>query len=112
MLGVYKLNVSCGKMGYLDGVFVADDLYVKVLIEHKVDVYFGEVLGKHSEIYGSISEDEIKLITNEKDVVALFEEYNFASGYNPFEYDLTEADEENEIYSVIDYIKFAIRGKD
>ena len=83
---VYKLSVSCGRQGDLNGVFIAEKSHVKKLIEAKIQVYFGEVLGKHSEIYGAIEEDEIIFVSDNPEVIKVIEENVLESGYNPFEY--------------------------
>lgn len=90
---IYKFYADCGRMGFLDGVFVAEKQKVKNIIGKKV--YFGEVLGKHSEIYGTIEEDEITFISDDPHFVELFEKHDLSSGYNPIEYyELDNYDEE------------------
>ena len=82
--GVYKFDWDCGRQGSIDGVFVATDEDVKDIIGK--EVYFGEVLGKHSEIYGPIEDGEIKLISDDNVVVDLFEKHNIQCGFNPLDY--------------------------
>lgn len=84
--GVFKMKVDCGRMGELEGIFVADKEHVKTLIESKIEVYFGEVLGKHSEICGSIEEKEIQLASDSPEAIKVINELNLESGYNPFCY--------------------------
>ncbi len=94
MKALYSYNVDCGRMGELEGLFIAEQSDVKKLIGK--DVYFGEVLGKHSEIYGTVDEDEIKEISTDIDLIDKLEslfEGSTISGYNPFEY-TTQKDEE------------------
>lgn len=88
MKALCRLKFDCGRQGCLEGIFVADTEDVKYLIENKVSVYFGEVLGKHSEIYGTVEQREIEVITTEANVVDIVEKYGLATGYNPFEYNL------------------------
>ena len=88
MVGLYRLNASFGREGDLEGLFLADSEDVKYLIDNQVSVYFGEVLGKHSEVYGSFSSDEIELITEDEKVIDIFRKYNISSGYNPFVYNV------------------------
>lgn len=88
MKGLYKLNVDCGRNGELDGVFVEEKDMVDILIKERLEVYFGEVLGKHSEIYGSLNEDDITFITDDAAVIEVVEKYKLTSGYNPFHYPL------------------------
>lgn len=82
--GLYKFNFDCGRMGELNGIFIADSKDVESVIGK--EVYFGEVLGKHSDIYGTIDEGEIKLITDDPEVVSLMEENNISTGFNPLDY--------------------------
>lgn len=53
------------------------------------DVYFGEILGKHSEVYGTIEEGEITLESDDPLVVKNAVE----SGYNPLDYLEEDEDE-------------------
>lgn len=48
MKAIYKMDCDCGRMGSLQGVFIAEKEHVTVLLKKKIEVYFGEVLGKHS----------------------------------------------------------------
>lgn len=83
---VYKLNLNCGRMGDLQGVFIAKKSFVEHLIKSEIQVYFGEVLGKHSEIYGKVEESEIELVTDEQLVIDVIEKHGLENGYNPFHY--------------------------
>lgn len=86
MKGLYRLNVDCGRMGELEGVFIADKLDVEILLDESLSIYWGEVLGKHSEIYGSLEEGELIFITDDIKVIDLVEAYKLETGYNPFHY--------------------------
>jgi hypothetical protein len=83
---IYKMCFDCGRSGDLDGVFVTTEQKVKKLIESEIEVQFGEALGKHSEVYGSVTESEISFVTDDEDFVIKFEHYGLDVGYNPFEY--------------------------
>ena len=52
MKALFKMDFDCGRMGNLEGVFITDTEDVEYLVNNKISVYFGEVLGKHSEISG------------------------------------------------------------
>lgn len=79
---------DCGRQGEVEGLFKATKEEVEKAIGK--EVYFGEILGKHSEIYGTIEEGEIALVSDNP-----IEVINAAlSGYNPLEF-LSE-DEEDE----------------
>jgi len=83
---IYKLNVDCGRMGNLEGIFIATIEQVNKLISSEIGVYFGEVLGKHSEIFGSIGNEDIELLTDNEEAVRVVEDYGLSNGYNPFDY--------------------------
>lgn len=93
MIGIYKFHWDCGRQGSVDGCFVADDSEVEKAIGK--EVYFGEILGKHSEIYGTLEESDIELSTTDPEEVELFEAFELASGYNPLEY-ISEEDSEED----------------
>lgn len=84
MKGIYKFKFDCRRSGSLSGIFVAGKDDVENIIGK--EVYFGEVLGKHSEVYGTIDENEISFVTDDPIAVEIFEKYNLSSGYNPFRY--------------------------
>lgn len=86
MKAIYKLSADCGRMGTLFGIFVAHSEHVEFLVKEKITIYFGEVLGKHSDIYGEIEENEITKVSEDPNQVKMFEELNLSCGYNPLEY--------------------------
>ncbi len=83
---IFKLEFDCGRAGELTGVFVSTREKVSKLIESGIEVYFGDVLGKHSDVCGAVEEGEITFATDSAEVVQLFKELNLSSGINPFEY--------------------------
>jgi hypothetical protein len=97
---VFKLDYSCGRQGDLDGVFIATLEQVDVLVEEGIEIYFGEVLGKHSEIYGPIDDGEIIFITDDEKVVKLMLQYDLTMGHNPFNY--TSINFDYESYGIED----------
>lgn len=82
--GLYNFEFDCGRQGHLSGAFIATDEEIQSIIGK--EVYFGEVLGKHSEVYGTIEESEITLVTDDEKVVSVLKEKRFSSGYNPLDY--------------------------
>lgn len=82
---VYKFQVWLN-YGDLEGLFVATKAQVDKLIGSGLKVYFGEVLGKYSEICGPIEPRDIKLISEKEEVVKMVEQHNLATGHNPFNY--------------------------
>lgn len=108
MLKLYKYYEDCGRMGEIEGLFAATEAQVNQVIGK--EVYFGEILGKHSDIAVEIEESDIKLITDSqkfiKELILYFNKssddngmYTFI-GYNPIEYylDFQEDEEEDENY--------------
>lgn len=118
MKALFKMNFDCGRMGSLKGLFIADTEDVEYLIGNHISVYFGEVLGKHSEISGEVCIDEIKMITTDENVIGIVQEYDLESGYNPFNETLctyeTEDVPDNGVEwdgcSVQDFIDFKRKG--
>lgn len=91
MKKVYAFFWDCHRSGTLNGMFVADDNDVKSAIGK--DVYFGEVLGKHSDVYGDLEEKDFTVLSEDPKIIEFIE--NFPSGYNPLNY-LQEEELEDE----------------
>lgn len=77
---LWKFRWDCGRQGDVMGVFKATKEEVKNAIGK--EVYFGEILGKHSEICGILEEGEVELISAYSNYVMNATEH----GYNPLEY--------------------------
>jgi hypothetical protein len=85
MKGIYRFQYDCGRMGAISGIFVADTADVEKINGHTV--FFGEVLGKHSEIDVDIDiEENLILISYEPVDVEVFERLELATGYDPFDF--------------------------
>lgn len=89
---------NCGRSGTLSGRFVLDDCEWERLTEaahNGEEVYFGEVLGKHSEICGNLEPGDIRLITDNQEFIEMAGQIgvDLSSGYNPLDY-LGEDEEE------------------
>lgn len=65
---------------FIGGLFKATDEQVENIIGK--EVYFGEIEGKHSNVYGTIEKQEIELVSDNPIVVESVPEF----GYNPFAY--------------------------
>lgn len=94
---LYSFHWDCGRMGDLEGLFIAEENEIKKLIGK--EIYFGEVLGKHSDIYGKLEEDHLKVITDDENVISIFENHfsdNTISGYNPLDFYEPEEDEDDD----------------
>lgn len=84
MKAIYKYNENFGRMGYLSGVFIEDSDKTKEMLGS--NVYFGEILGKHSEIVGTMSNKTLTFVTADPTIIQLFEEFELSNGTNPFDY--------------------------
>ena len=84
MRKLYRMVWDCGRMGFLEGIFIADEVDVENLIGKTV--YFGEVLGKHSEIFGEIERGDITELSDDQEFIDKFSELIGPVGYNPFDY--------------------------
>lgn len=91
--GLYRFYWDCGRQGSLEGIFIEDSENVKNVIGK--EVYFGEVLGKHSEVYGTLEAKDFTLLTEDKIAVDIVGQYGLGSGYNPFDY-LSDEEPEDE----------------
>lgn len=87
MKKLYKFHWDCGRMGDVEGLFFADEQVVEKSIgEH---IHFGEILGKHSEIQGTLEKGDItSLDVSPEACEELLKAVgrNTISGYNPLEY--------------------------
>lgn len=77
---------DCGRSGSVDGLFVATEEQVKKAIGERVS--FGEILGKHSDVCGTLDECDVNKVdlkpeTVEEVSVILGDTW---SGYNPLDY--------------------------
>ena len=96
MRSLYKFYWDCGRMGVVDGIFVADEEEVKDAIGK--EVYFGEILGKHSEVFGTLKEHDLTIVSqdikNIEWLLTIFGAFDTISGYNPLEYISEDEDED------------------
>jgi len=108
---IFKLYINCGRMGELEGLFISTKEKVNKLIESEIQVYFGEVLGKHSEVFGAIEDSDIKMLTDSEEAVKLVEECKLQSGHNPFHYTATGVGEKYEGAIVDEIIEDMLKDK-
>lgn len=101
MLAIYEFHWDCKRMGDVEGIFIAD----KEVVEKSIgkQVYFGEILGKHSEIYGTLEEGDLTIKSDDQDFIQKCIEIfgnSTISGYNPLEYmddvSFEDDDEDND----------------
>lgn len=86
MKGLYKLHIDCGRQGDLEGLFICDTQELEQLVKSEYEVYYGEVLGKHSEIIGRLEERDYTLVSTDENVIKVIEDNELENGSNPFHY--------------------------
>lgn len=96
MNNLYSFYVDCGRMGSLDGLFIATQEEVDKAIGKYM--YFGEVLGKHSDVQGTLEAHEITLISSDQEKVDwLLGLIGYSvSGLNPLNYISQDDEDEDE----------------
>lgn len=95
MSNLYSFYVDCGRMGSLDGLFIATQEEVTQAIGK--EMYFGEVLGKHSDVQGTLEAHEITLVSDDREKVDWLLGLcgHSVSGFNPLDY-INEDDSDEE----------------
>lgn len=84
-----QFQASFGRMGNLEGIFFSTDKDLEnILGKH---VYFGEVLGKHSEIELTLEKQHFSIINRDPEFILSLRENlvrhgNTISGINPFSF--------------------------
>ena len=94
MKGIYRFGLDYGRMGEIDAVFVVDSDDIK-----KIDgetIYFGEILGKHSDVECEVSAEHFELISDKPEEVEMFERLQLQCGHSPFDHWDQEEDESDE----------------
>lgn len=91
---IVRYYLDCGRMGDLSGLFVTSTEELEAAYGKMV--YFGEVLGKHSDICVTFDASQISIVTADEKFIEQFESVigtGTISGYNPFDYIYDEEDE-------------------
>lgn len=96
---IVEMDVDYGRMGTLNGIFVCEKEALEKL--YGKEVYFGEVLGKHSEVVIEVDAGCFNIRTDDQGFIAQFIEImgdGTISGYSPFDYidEDEEPDEEED----------------
>ena len=84
MKKLYKFFWDCYRGGCVEGVFAEEEEEVAKIIGE--EIYFGEILGKHSEVCGTIKKNDIKVLSEDQDFIEKFEQIVGSTGYNPVSY--------------------------
>ena len=96
MLKLYKFRWDAGRMGSVHSTFLADSDFVEKCMGQHID--FGEILGKHSEITGTLTAEDLEVLTDDQEFLAKFKQIlgGFSVGHNPLDYLPEEFDPEIE----------------
>ena len=84
---IVNFHWDCGRMGDVSSTFIC----TKGDLDNSIgkNVYFGEILGKHSEIYGTLDLEDVNVVTEDQEFICKFEEImgaDWYSGHNPMHY--------------------------
>ena len=101
---LWKFFWNCGRMGYLESLFVTTEQEVKEMIGKKAN--FGEVLGKHSEIYGDIEESDVEKVDLDSETIGKVSKIlgDTWCGYNPLYYIPYECSKCGSNYSINEFL--------
>lgn len=85
---LYRFRQDFGRMGELNGVFIEDAERVIEVTEGDDEymAHFGEVLGKHSDVYCELTCENVTFITDDDTTLQVVLDHDLQSGYNPFDY--------------------------
>lgn len=114
MKALFKMNFDYGRMGSLEGLFITEKEYIDFLVEKELEVNFGEVLGKYSDVCGRVAPEEVTMVTTDENVLQVIERYGLENGYNPLEYPLYPYPKDGEVdicfddWTAEDYIKWEL----
>lgn len=85
MKKLYKFEWDVGRAGAVVGVFAASPEDVEEVIGKTV--YFGEILGKHSQVHGVLEEIDLTVISENPEFIKEWENSTGGTvGYNPLDY--------------------------
>lgn len=86
MKKLWQFRWDCGRNGEVEGLFVADDQQIEDAVGKHVD--FGEILGKHSEVFGTLDHADLKVLSIDQDFIEKCESIKglLPQGYNPLDY--------------------------
>lgn len=90
-----KFSWDLRRMGRVEGLFVTTKAELDAAMGSEID--FGEALGKHSEVVGTLDPEDVKIISTDQDKIAWLVEIcgTTVSGRNPLNY-LAEVEIEDE----------------
>lgn len=94
-LVLVKFHWDCGRMGDVRGMFVTTKAQLEAGYDR--EVYFGEILGKHSEVYGKLERGDIEIVTEDQAFLQQLVKHvgTELGGYNPLSYFREDKDEDD-----------------
>lgn len=93
---IVRYFLDCGRMGEVEGLFVTNKESLEKTYGR--EVCFGEILGKHSDVYAELDADSYVIVTEDQDFINRFVEImgdGTISGYSPLDY-LEDEEPEDE----------------
>lgn len=84
---------DAGRMGHVEGLFITTPAALNKAYDKFV--YFGEILGKHSEVSGTLERGDIEYVSEDQEFIDKLQELlgTDISGYNPLDYIRDEEEE-------------------
>jgi hypothetical protein len=84
MVKLYKFHWYVRRMGDVEGIFAAEEADVEKAIGLRVQ--FGEILGKHSDIHGTLDREDLTVLTDDANFIAKAKAYGLIPvGHNPLD---------------------------
>ena len=91
MQKIFKYSLNYGRMGTLEGMFFSTEEEIGKILGK--EIYFGDVLGKHSNINVEFERSDFEVVEVTDDFVKTIKELGLVpNGYNPLEYEELEED--------------------
>ena len=106
MKAVYKFNYEC-RGGKLTGLFIAEQNKIEYLTKNGIEINFGEVLGKHSDVDVIMDDVVIEYVTDVPSVISCIEDLGLETGINPLKYYYGEFEDTNSLTPLIDPYLFS-----
>jgi hypothetical protein len=83
-MNLYRFYWNCGRAGSLESYFVATEEDVQAALGRGVS--FGEALGKHSDVTGTLEPEDLVLLPVSVSFVEEFRRQIGSTGLNPLEH--------------------------
>lgn len=65
---LYDFHWDYGRMGTVQGRFISTEEDVDCAVGSQI--YFGEILGKHSQVYGTFNWDDVVGVTDDQGILS------------------------------------------